>query len=267
MAAIRLMRKVDVDAVRQLEAAAFAAWWRQWRGGSGQPPRRTRTTVLASREKDPEGCFVAEADGSVVGSIFSRTWGAVGWFGNLVVLPAFQGRGLGNHLISASLAYLRQDPGRLIGLETMPESPYNLGLHLSMGFQARLPTMLLTKELDGSTVDNIEVARWSSADAGTQQRWLADLREAVAQIRTGLDYSKEIISNARHGLGETLVLIEGTKAIGSSTVMLVSGREGSCEQRAASRFWPCIRLTLKRRPFGCSFSPARAWRMLTGSRS
>jgi ribosomal protein S18 acetylase RimI-like enzyme len=230
MVAIRLMHKVDVDAVRQLEAAAFGAWWRQWGGGSGQRPRRTRTNVLASREKDPEGCFVAEADGNVVGSIFSRTWGAVGWFGNLVVLPAFQGRGLGKQLISASLAYLRRNPGRRIGLETMPESPHNLGLYLSLGFQARLPTMLLTKPVDGSAADNIGVALWPSGDAGTQQRWLADLQEAAAQICPGLDYSKEIISSARHGLGETLVLIEGTKAIGSSTVSLVGCREGSGEE-------------------------------------
>jgi ribosomal protein S18 acetylase RimI-like enzyme len=98
------------------------------------------TNVLTLRENDPEGCFVAEEEGRVVGLVFSRTWGGVGWFGTFAVLLKYQGRGIGKRLIAASLDYLRQDPGRVrvIGLETMPESPYSPGLYLRRGLQARL---------------------------------------------------------------------------------------------------------------------------------
>ena len=51
------------------------------KGESAEMPQRTRTAVRANREKDPGGCFVAEEDRRVVGFIFSRTWGSVGWFG------------------------------------------------------------------------------------------------------------------------------------------------------------------------------------------
>jgi len=64
-----------------------------------------------------------------------------------------------------------------------------------------------------------------SADVSTRERWLVDLREATGQILPGLDYSTEIVSTDRHGLGETLVLTDGTKAVGMSLLWLVSGWE------------------------------------------
>jgi ribosomal protein S18 acetylase RimI-like enzyme len=231
MITIRPMRDEDADAVREVDAVAFWTWERQVRGEAAQLQRRTRTNVLACREKDPEGCFVADDGQRVVGFIFSRTWGGVGWFGTFAVLPECQGQGIGQQLIAASLEYLRQDPGRVIGLETMPGSPYNLGLYLRQGFQARFPTLLLSKNLEQRTLDGVDLPRWSMASAGTQERWLADLREATGQIQARLDYSKEITSNARHGLGETLVLTDGSRAIGMSVVGLVSG----CENRGAER--------------------------------
>jgi ribosomal protein S18 acetylase RimI-like enzyme len=230
---IRQMREEDADAVREVDAVAFYAWERGVRGEGARLNRRTRTNVLVCREKDPDGCFVAEGpapsavegSGRVVGFIFSRTWGGVGWFGTFGVLPEYQGQGIGQRLIAASLEYLRRDPQRVIGLETMPDSPYNLGLYLRCGFQARLPIFLLSKELERPTAGDADLPRWSSADAGTQERWLADLREATGQIMPRLDYTKEISLTARHRLGETLLLTDGSRAVGLSTVWLV----GACE--------------------------------------
>lgn len=235
MATIRPMRQTDVDDVRQVEAVAFGRWWRHLTGVSGDRPRRTRTSVLASLGSEPEGCFVAEANGKVVGSVFSRTWGAVGWFGSLVVLPQYQGRGIGKRLIAASVEHLRRDRNRVIGLETMPEGPDNLGLYLHMGFQARLPTMLMAKELQQPARGGTTLPCWSAADERTRVSWLSNLREAAGQIRPGLDYTKEVTSTARHGQGETLVLTEHGKAIGLSTVRLHSGREAWGQDRAAIR--------------------------------
>ncbi|HUV88416.1 MAG TPA: N-acetyltransferase [Anaerolineae bacterium] len=239
MITVRLMREEDADAIRDIDALAFWTWERQVKGETAQRYRRTRTNVLASLEKDPPGCFIAEEDARspygnrVVGFIFSRTWGGVGWFGTFAVLPEYQGHGIGQQLISASLEYLRQDPGRVMGLETMPESPYNLGLYLRRGFQARFPTLLLSKTLEPCTMEETGLSHWSSADARTHERWLADLREATGRIQPRLDYSKEVISNARHGLGETLVLTDGAGAIGMSVVGLVSTIEGWSSERAS----------------------------------
>jgi ribosomal protein S18 acetylase RimI-like enzyme len=230
---IRRMREQDAETVRQVDAVAFGAWLKQVQGEADPMYRRTQTNVLACREKDPDGCFVAEEGDQVVGFIFSRTWGGVGWFGTFAVLPRYQGLGIGKRLIAASLEYLRQDPSRVIGLETMSESPYNLGLYLGLGFQARLPTFLLSRDLDQPVEGKIMCSPWSAAGAGTRERWLADLREATGWLQDGLDYTKEIISTAQHGLGEVLVLDDGERAIGLSVVWLASACEGWGEERAS----------------------------------
>jgi ribosomal protein S18 acetylase RimI-like enzyme len=71
----------------------------------------------------------------------------VGRFGLCAVHPNYQGRGLGKKLITASLKYLENNPNRLIGLETMPESSLNLNLYLKLSFQARFSKLMMIKEL------------------------------------------------------------------------------------------------------------------------
>jgi GNAT superfamily N-acetyltransferase len=169
----------------------------------------------------------------VVGFLFSRTWGGVGWFGTLAVLPEYQGRGIGQRLVAASLGYLRQDPDRVIGLETMPESAYNLGLYLKLGFRVTFPSLSLVKALDRAAADGAGLPRWSAAGTGRRARWLDDLREATGQILPGLDYAKEVLWTAEHGGGETLVLLDGERAIGLSILRLASDWEGLGQERAS----------------------------------
>jgi len=229
---IRLMAPRDADAVRRVEAAAFGAWLNRARGRDEELPWRTRTNVLALREKDPDGCFVAERDGRVVGLIFSRTWGSVGWFGTFAVLPEYQGQGVGKQLIAASLDYLGRRPDRMIGLETMPQSSGNLGLYLKRGFQPLFLTIHMYKDLGPSTQCDVALPSWSRADDENRARWLAELREATDRIRPGLDYSKEIISTSKHRLGDTLILTDHGRAVGACTVALVGIREGPHEEQA-----------------------------------
>ena len=135
--------------------------------------------------------------------------------------------------MAASLGYLQREPGRLIGLETMGESPSNLGLYLRQGFWLRFPTLLMAKRLEGKPRADEDLPRWSLADLRSQGSWLEDLREATGQIYPGLDYSKEITSTAQHGLGETLVLMREGRAVGMSVTWLTSGWEGWGEERAS----------------------------------
>jgi ribosomal protein S18 acetylase RimI-like enzyme len=223
---IRTMQEDDLDAVIEIEAAAFGAWYRQTYGGESGVPPRTQTNVRSCLAKDPAGCFVAETEDTVVGFILSRTWGSVGWFGTFSVLPDWQGQGIGKQLVAASLGYLRQRPGRVIGLSTMPESPYNLGLYLKLGFQMRHLTLFLRKSLAGSLERSIKLPCWSQATPATREGWLASLREAWGRIHPGLDYSQEMVVTAQYEQGETVVLTEGGQTVGMAVVWLTSGRQG-----------------------------------------
>jgi ribosomal protein S18 acetylase RimI-like enzyme len=226
MSNIRTMQEDDLDRIIEIEAAAFGAWYRQTHGGEADIPRRTRTNVRSCQVKDPAGCFVAQEDDQIVGFVLSRTWGSVGWFGTFSVLPEWQGQGIGKQLVAASLGYLRQRPDRVIGLSTMPESPYNLGLYLKMGFQMRHLTLFLRKSLAGLPESPIELPRWSEASPATGERWLASLLEATGQIHPGLDYRKEIVVTAQYEQGETVILSEGGRAVGMAVVWLTSGWQG-----------------------------------------
>jgi ribosomal protein S18 acetylase RimI-like enzyme len=232
MMTIRLMLEADVDIVCCIDASAFGAWWKQHMGESADLPRRTRRHLLALREKEPAGCFIAEDAGLEVGFIISRTWDGVGWFGTFAVLPECQGSGFGKQLIAASVEYLRRDSERVIGLETMPESPYNLGLYLKQDFEPRYLTLLLSRDLAPVEGNSSDLPYWSQSNNETREGWLADLREASHQLYPRLDYSKEVISTARWELGKTLVLTKGSKAIGMSVVWLVSSRYAWNEELA-----------------------------------
>jgi ribosomal protein S18 acetylase RimI-like enzyme len=224
---IRNMHEGDFDTVRQIESAAFGEWERSLRGPEATPlPPRTRANILSRMARDPEGCFVAEEDGCPLGFIFSCTWGRVGWFGTFSVLPAHQGRGIGKRLIEASVGYLRQCEIPTIGLATMPESPYNIGLYVKMGFQPRLITPILSKPLVEQPPGDSVLPCWSAADEATRMRWLAEIQEATGQIPPGFDYGREIILTERFALGETLILSDGGRAIGLSNVLLENTREG-----------------------------------------
>ena len=60
MSIIRKMTLQDIDAVRQVEAAGFSAWWKQLKGEAAVLPTRTRPNVLSCFAKGAEGSFVAE---------------------------------------------------------------------------------------------------------------------------------------------------------------------------------------------------------------
>jgi ribosomal protein S18 acetylase RimI-like enzyme len=231
-AKIRPMTPDDVDAVREVEAIAFGPAWERHHRSPAIRPQRTRLNVLTRLEMDPEGCFVAEAGSRLVAYIFSRTWGGVGWFGSFGVLPEMQGKGIGKALLQMSLDYLRQDPHRIVGLETGLETPATLGLYLRQGFETRFPTLGMGRSLGLEAEGMQGITRVSAADAETRRQWAAELAEATDEILPGLDYYKEIESNVRNGLGETFVFRSEGRAVGLSVVELATRYDGWGDDRA-----------------------------------
>src|SRR5512136_2852911 len=71
---------------------------------------------------EPNGCFVAECDGRLVGHIFSVLFNEIGWIGLLIVNPEKRGMGVGAALMEAAINYLENRGARTIKLEAVAEA-------------------------------------------------------------------------------------------------------------------------------------------------
>lgn len=197
---IRAMQPTDVDAVRELDSQAFTPYVRKT-GRGDSVPLRNRDYVLASLAINLLGCLVAESDG-ITGYVFSRRWGKVGWIGTFGVHPDKQGQGIGQKLLKASADNLKNQGCEIIGLETMVDSPYNLGLYAKYGFRPNFTTFRLTKKVESV---NARPSFVSINDIEPEKGL-----EAVSEISNaalhGLDYACEAQNALDYGWGETILI-------------------------------------------------------------
>lgn len=222
MVSLRQMIPADIETVVQLDMHAFSAYRRQMRNNS-PVLARTRRNVLANLKMNPPGCFVAEAD-KLVGYIFTHIWGTTGWIGTFGVHPNFQGLGIGKSLLTTAVEYLQEASCVTIGLETMFEGSYNVGLYSSFGFQPTIPTVHLVKK-----TAPVAMASPYTMHAQIESEEASDAISKISHAACpGLDYAA-VVSNARaYEWGETL-LIGWPQPWAFSVVRIIPKREGTFE--------------------------------------
>jgi ribosomal protein S18 acetylase RimI-like enzyme len=200
MVSIRQMTTTDIDVVSQLDALAFAAPSRQQGDHSPVHPR-THHNVLASLNLNPSGCFVAEAD-KPIGYIFSRIWGTIGWIGTFGVHPDCQGHGIGRSLLTAAVEHLQGAGCMTVGLETMSDSPYNVGFYGHSGFLLTYPTVLLLK-----ATGPVPMASPCSVLSHLEYEEALSAITQISEVACpGLDYAPEVSNAREYKWGETLLL-------------------------------------------------------------
>lgn len=203
--AIRPMRPDDLPAVDAINEAAFGRVLADLYGV--RPPRVFAPGMFAfRRDRDPGGCFVAEAEnGRIVGSIYSVHWGSLGWFGPLAVDPDHQNQAAGQALVRACIDYWEALGVRVGGLETFPHSAKHLHVYAKLGFAPLGLTLALDKTVapTGAALP-ADIARWSDFSAAEQ----TDLRSVVDRLSDrflpGLRLGSELGAEANQR--ETLVL-------------------------------------------------------------
>lgn len=79
------------------DAAGVVDLWR--RCGLTRPWIDPEADLALKRRHQPEGTWVAERHGRVVGTVLAGFDGRRGWLNYLAVDPDLQGRGLGRHLV------------------------------------------------------------------------------------------------------------------------------------------------------------------------
>ena len=93
--------------------------------------------IGADAAAHPEGIFVCEEEGEVVGYVTARPnpETRIGGIPNLAVLPGHQGRGVGKALIAKAVEYLKAGGMRYVRIETIEQNETATALYPKLGFQ------------------------------------------------------------------------------------------------------------------------------------
>jgi GNAT superfamily N-acetyltransferase len=107
----------------------------------------------------PDGCFVAEHDGTAAGTVMTYTFGDVAWVAMMLVEESLRGRGIGRALMEHALAFLDGQHVRTVRLDA---TPMGQPLYEKLGFVADYS---LTRYA-GATSGGREVAGVATAGDG-----------------------------------------------------------------------------------------------------
>lgn len=154
---------------------------------------------------DPSAALAAELDGRLVGTNFVTRWGSVGFFGPLAVLPELWNQGVARALLASTLEVFESWGVTHSGLFTFPQSPKHIALYQSVGFSARFLTPIMARHVAGSSA---ELSLYSEAPDKPATLGLA--RELTDELYPGLDLEREIEAAYAQGLGDTVLVHEGS---------------------------------------------------------
>lgn len=135
---IRRMEFKDIEAIKEIDKVCFKA-----------DNERTTEGILGYMEASNNSSIVYEENGKVIGFNFIHVWGFFGWFGPLGVHPDYKSNGIGKALVNETIRLLKEDyKVSTIGLNTMPESQYNIGFYMNLGFTPLKLSLNLKRQLD-----------------------------------------------------------------------------------------------------------------------
>ncbi len=224
---IRQLRADDLpaaDAVRRRAFGTFLGLPDPMRFRGDADPARTR--FLA----DPAGAFAAELGGELVGTNFIVDWGSIGFFGPLSVRPDLWDRGIARRLVAAVMEEFARRGTRHVGLFTFGHSPKHLGLYQKFGFWPRFPTAIVAKPV-GPPDAGVAWSTYAALPSDGQRACVEACREMTDAVHGGLDLGGEIVAVARHGFGETVLLLDGDVLAGFAVCHCGPGTEaggGAC---------------------------------------
>jgi GNAT superfamily N-acetyltransferase len=91
-------------------------------------------------ELEPEGCFLAEVDGELAGTVTTTAYGQdLAWIGMMLVHPKHRRQGIATRLMSQAIEYLR---GRAVRCLRLDATPAGYPLYEKLGF---IPEWTLTR--------------------------------------------------------------------------------------------------------------------------
>lgn len=177
---------------------------------------------------DPSSAFGAESAGTIVGSNFATRWGSVGFFGPLSVRPDLWDRGVARRLMEPVMDCFETWRVEHAGLFTLPHSTKHVGLYQKFGFFPRFLTAIMAKPVEPSS-GTTPAVRFSTLPAHEKTAALADCFAVTNAVFDGLDVTREINAVESQGLGDTLLVWEGSLLVGVAVCHSGRGSEAGSD--------------------------------------
>ncbi|UUZ59750.1 GNAT family N-acetyltransferase [Nocardioides sp. B-3] len=164
---IRPAREADLEAMSAITATSYhevdaRTFHRSRADPEIRPPARNSKWIDRTRHTlttDPEGCWIAEIDGRVVGGAISRVRELMWIPASFAVTPECRGQGIGNQLLAAAMHHGR---GCLRGMFAASADPGAVRRYRLAGFTLH-PQMFLTGVVDRDAIPVVERVREGSA--------------------------------------------------------------------------------------------------------
>jgi GNAT superfamily N-acetyltransferase len=218
---IRLLREDDLGPADRIMRLAFGTFL-------GLPDPLTfmgdASYVRTRWRVDPGAAFAAELDGEIIGSNFATNWGSIGFFGPLTVRPDFWDKGIASRLLAPVMECFQRWGTKHAGLFTFAQSTKHVHLYQKFGFWPRFLTAVMIKRVQAPAA----APRWSTFSAiAAEDRdgCLAACRRVTEDAYGGLDLTREITAIETHGLGDTVLLRDGSDVIGMAPCYSGPGTE------------------------------------------
>ncbi|HYM73618.1 MAG TPA: GNAT family N-acetyltransferase [Stellaceae bacterium] len=156
--------------------------------------------------------FAAEEDGTLLGSNFATRWGSVGFFGPLSTRPDRWNGGCAQPLVAAACEQFERWRVGHAGLFTFAQSAKHVHLYRKFGFYPRFLTAIMSRPAQAGAVP--ADARHSLLAAADRMAAEDASYGLTDEIHDGLDLRGEIRTVAARGLGDTLLLRDGSRLAG-----------------------------------------------------
>jgi GNAT superfamily N-acetyltransferase len=164
---IRPARDIDLPAMGRLTAESYhdvdlRTYQRSWPDPRPRLPARQDLWIRRTAHAlttDPDGCWVAEIDGALVGCVVSRVRELMWILSSFAVAPSVQGQGIGRQLLGAALHHGR---GCLRAMLAASADPKAARRYRSAGFSLH-PQMFLTGVVDRDALPVVERVREGTA--------------------------------------------------------------------------------------------------------
>ena len=217
---VRPLAEADLAQAGRIIRLAFGTFL-----GAPEPETFSATAIsIRSRfgAEYGEAYGIADETG-LVGSNFATRWGSVGFFGPQSIRPDRWDGGFAQPLVAAVCGSFERWGVSQAALFTFAQSAKHIHLYGKFGFYPRFLTAIMERPAAAASVAGW--SRYSALSEADRSIAVAECGALTDSLYPGLDLAGDIRNVAARGLGDTLLLHEGSRLAGFAVCHIGPGTE------------------------------------------